>query len=652
MTMVVNEARLADLLLQWEAARECGRPVSVEELCRACPECEGELRVRAEALGAIDSVLALGDQVETPSAGAVPDHEAASTWPRVPDYDILGVIDRGGLGIVYKARHLVLNRLVALKTPRGRVLARPAALQRFHQEASLLAQLEHEHIVRIYDARVHEGQPYFAMQLVAGGTLAAQLAKYASPRLATNLMECVARAVHFAHERGILHRDLKPSNVLLDRDGKPLVSDFGLAKYFGPASSPEEGEDAAEAWPGALGASADVVTRPGHVMGTLPYMAPELLSGEPGQASRASDVWALGVILYELLTGVRPFGAGGENNLVRQIQTEEPVRPRKLRPGLGSRLKAVVLRCLEKQPSRRYSSAAAVADALAATRGSRRRVLWVTVAAVILAAIGFGWLSLLKKPPPQATPEEEYRKAIQPLADALARGEPVDLIPTGKTPRAWFPREGGDAVKIKEDGESGSFVVFHPYVALLELLPEMPAQGFMLRAEMRHEYLYAAEGRVGIYFAYSHHESESGPCHCFTLFGLVDPRVVEGPQLASDADRNRLHVHQVCFSDAHTALRAYLSRMLEPLHFGEASQHEWHEILAKVQPRRVEVICDGRRLGAFDHAKGESIFQKQGPAILAGVHKEDLNLPITGGLGIAVRGSSIAVRRLSVEPLP
>jgi serine/threonine-protein kinase len=466
-------------------------------------------------------------------------------------------------------------------------------------------------------------------------------------------VECVARAVHFAHEQGILHRDLKPANILLDRDDKPLVSDFGLAKYFGPASSPEDEEDATETGPVASGAYPNVVTRPGHIMGTLPYMAPELLSGDPGQASRASDIWALGVILYELLTGERPFGAGGEDNLVRQIQTEDPVRPRKLQPRLGSRLEAVVLRCLEKQPSRRYSSAAAVADALAATRGSRRRVLWATVAAVMLAAIGLVWVALANKtPPPQSTPEEDYRKAVQPLSDALVRGEPVDLIPTGKAPRAWLAREGGDAVKIKEDGESGSFVVFHPYVALLELLPEMPAQGFMLRAEMRHEYLYASEGRVGIYFAYSHHEAESGPCHCFTLFGLVDPRVVEGPQLASDADRNRLHVHQVCFSDARTALRAYLSRMLEPLNFGEASQHDWHEIRAKVQPRRVEVFCDDRRLGAFDHAKGENIFQQQGPAILAGVHKQDLSLPLDGGIGIAVRGGSIAVRRLSVEPLP
>jgi tRNA A-37 threonylcarbamoyl transferase component Bud32 len=277
------------------------------------------------------------------SPDAEPSPEAAG-WPAVPGYEILRELGRGGMGVVYQARQLRLNRLVALKMVLAGAHARPEDLLRFLAEAEAVAQLQHPHIVQIYEASQHAGLPFFALEFLEGGSLAQKLQGSPLPaQEAAQLVERLARAMQAAHERGIIHRDLKPANVLLDQAGRPKITDFGLAKRVDAGTG---------------------LTRTGAIMGTPSYMAPEQAAGQGKEVGVAGDVYALGAILYELLTGRPPFKAATPLETVRQVLEEEPVSPRRLQPGLARDLETICLTCLHKEPGRRYPSALALAEDL------------------------------------------------------------------------------------------------------------------------------------------------------------------------------------------------------------------------------------------------------------------------------------------------
>ena len=261
----------------------------------------------------------------------------AEELPEVPGYELLGVLGRGGMGVVYKARQQGLKRLVALKMIRDARLAGTADLARFQIEGEAIAALQHPNIVQIYEIGEHDKLPYFSLEFVDGGNLAKALAGKPQPsRWSAEMLETLARAMDVAHSKNIIHRDLKPANVLMTKAGTPKVTDFGLAKQM-----QEESEQ----------------TRTGDVMGTPNYMPPEQAQGRLREIGPVSDVWSLGVILYEAADGPAAVpGRDGDGHL-RHDRHDGTGGARKLQPKLPRNLETICLKCLEKEPRKRYASA-------------------------------------------------------------------------------------------------------------------------------------------------------------------------------------------------------------------------------------------------------------------------------------------------------
>ncbi|MBI4662321.1 MAG: protein kinase [Verrucomicrobia bacterium] len=344
------------------------------------------------------------------------------------DYELLEEIAHGGMGVIFKARQVSLNRIVALKMILAGRLASRAAVQRFYTEAQAAAKLDHPNIVPIYEIGEHDGQHYFSMKFIEGGSLAQRIydlrfmlydlrgkdssapKDISKPQIVNhksyivNLLAKTARAVHYAHQRGVLHRDLKPGNILLDSNGEPFVTDFGLAKMI------ESEID---------------FTRTMAVMGTASYMSPEQASGQTKQLTAAADVYSLGAVFYELLTGRPPFQANSVLDVMRQVVESDPEKPRAVNPEVDPDLETICLKCLEKEPARRYGSAEALTDDLErwlrgepilarpgsvwekAEKWVRRKPLVAGLAASVGLAIGLGLLGVLW----------QWRRAEQSAAD-------------------------------------------------------------------------------------------------------------------------------------------------------------------------------------------------------------------------------------------
>lgn len=319
--------------------------LTAEEACREQPELLPEVSerlARARAMEEhLEAVMPSGDS----RSGRRVRHRLANKLPHLPGYHIEGVLGTGGMGIVYRARHLKLKRPVAIKMLLAGGYAGPLELERFKREAESIAALCHPNIVQVFDAGECDGHPYFVMELVEGGSLADQLdGRPRAVRYAAASVSVLARAVHAAHAGGIMHRDLKPGNILVAGDGTLKIADFGLARR---SNHPDQGS---------------AITIAGTHLGTPSYMAPEQASGAATEFCPLIDIYALGAILYELLTGRPPFRGETPAETERQVVNDEPVSPARLNPTVPRDLQTICLKCLQKDPSRRYGSAADLAE--------------------------------------------------------------------------------------------------------------------------------------------------------------------------------------------------------------------------------------------------------------------------------------------------
>ncbi len=353
-----------------------------------------------------------------------PDREPGADLPTVPGYETLAELGRGGMGVVYLARQCSLKRQVALKMVLAGAHADPTARARFRTEAEAVARLQHPNIVQIHEVGEHDGSPFLCLEYIDGGSLLPQVAGTAMPeREAARLVETLARAVHSMHQRGILHRDLKPNNVLLTADGTPKITDFGLAKLLDADGGP---------------------TRSETLLGTPSYMAPEQAAGDTRKVGAAADVYALGAILYEVLTGHPPFRGATPLGTLEQVRSQDPVPPRRRRPSLSLDLETICLKCLEKEPGKRYASALALADDLHCFlqgqpirarpvpawqrlwRYARRRpalVAWAVAAAALACLLPAAWAYFLAADQrARHRAEEKYRHFTERRDEALVYG--------------------------------------------------------------------------------------------------------------------------------------------------------------------------------------------------------------------------------------
>ncbi len=420
-----SEERVDQVIADYLKSVEAGQAPDQQALLARHPELADELR-SFFADHARFQLAAIPLAVAADLAGNAPTLASGVAQPAAPeltiryfgDYELLAEIARGGMGVVYKARQVSLSRSVALKMILAGELASESAVQRFHAEAEAAANLDHPNVVPIYEIGEHEGQHYFSMKLIEGGSLRDHLARLRGDRrAAARLLAEVARAVHYAHQHGVLHRDLKPANILMDAAGHPHVTDFGLAQRV------EGGGE---------------LTQSGSILGTPNYMSPEQASAQK-QLTTATDVYSLGAILYELLTGQPPFKGASTMDTLLAVVSRDPERPSSINRAVDRDLETAALKCLEKDPARRYDSAAALADdlerwlrgepILARPAGKLERIVkWgrrhpavaaLATALMVVAAVAFGLVTWKWQ---EATRESQRATLASAAATRFGRG--------------------------------------------------------------------------------------------------------------------------------------------------------------------------------------------------------------------------------------
>ena len=550
--------------------------------------------------------------------------------PTVDGYEILGELGHGGMGVVYQVRERTVQRLVALKTVRSECGVSSHMHERF----------------RARDARRRGcGIPTSCRFTKSASRMCCPITRWPSSAAArspaaarsssisTRLRPCSRNwpALHDAHQQGVVHRDLKPSNVLVDEQGEPLVTDFGLAKL------PENDVE---------------LTRTGDVIGTPAYMVPEQAACKP--IGPAVDIWALGVILYELLTEGRPFEGTTCEEVKKQILLAEPVSLRKLRPGVSRPLEAIVLKCLEKEPGNRYRTAEELADDLQRfLRGepiqARRASLPLRTARAVRrhprVAISLLFLLVAAAVVPSLMPARADPDAVpNQLRTMLAAGETVTLVDNTGPPR-WSRWSFGQGALTASPWGDESLYFTTADASLLELLPGPLPERFRLRAEVRLN--KTGGGEAGIFFAYQSHATTLGVEHCYAEFVFREQSLLKGAsaQVALQLRRRRERgpAPALDFQAATGTARSF------PISPQPQSPRAWRTLELIVTPDAIRGTWDNLVLGELSRAK----LQETAERMLEGNGELDprTECPTSGALGLYVERDAASFRNVVIEPI-
>lgn len=572
-------------------------------------------------------------------------------------YELLERIGEGGMGVVYKARDIRLNRLVAVKMMSVGRQGNTSSLKRFQREGEAIARLKHPNVAPVYELAVYEGIPYLVMEYAQGGTLKDRLA--AGPideAEAADWMSDLAAAVQAAHDASVLHRDLKPSNVLLAGDGSVRLADFGLARFLDDEQRTQ--------------------TLSNEVLGTPSYMAPEQAEGRVHDIGRSTDVYGLGAIFFELLTGRPPFTAATPMQTLDQVRKQPPPRPSSLRPGLSRRLEDICLKCLEKRPAHRYASAAALAADLARWRDGRstsaslsrwrravtRRPLRIAVLITLL-------LSAIAAP--VAARKLDPQAPIKAIERRLTGGEPATLVgPTGGPAWSrWTVGAGRSRTFLAGDG---AFTFHADDIALLELLPDPQCTRYVLEGEIWHQFSRGGTvNEVGLYFAHREFPASGGKMHsfCHVAFDELEDMVArarsvkaslgeKGGGVKIPPGNHAVLVPHFLFEGDDGRLRSDRSGQTLVSYFPRNPGGAWRRFRVTVTPEQIGVHWDGKptprmiAVASLVHGKSTMIDRmrlvkhdpRYGPAVEAG-------FATRGSLGLYVVASSAAFRNVRVIPM-
>jgi serine/threonine-protein kinase len=598
-------------------------------------------------------------------------HDApAVPGERLGRFQVLSELGQGGFGVVYLAYDPTLARRVAVKTPRTDRWATPDFRRRFLQEGRAAALLDHPNIVRVLEAEATESEGYIASAYCEGPSLAVWLRERKAPppcRLAAALTADLAAGVHHAHEHGVIHRDLKPANILLEigseRDAAglprritPKICDFGLAKML-------EGEQ--------------TQTRDGVVMGTPQYMAPEQAEGRTGRIGPSTDVYSLGAVFYEMLLGRPPFQGEPGLDLLRRVAETPPERPSRRRKDVPRDLETIVLTCLEKEPGRRYASAAALETDLRRWldgkaplgrpepwyakigRWVRRHPAWTVAAALcvlVAASLMIAWPYL--HPDPNRVPQQ--------MTAVLQQGRPVTLIPSQGGP-AWQRWALGGEGATTEVTPQGVFKITSDKLSLLELLPDPSCDSYRLTARIRHEHS-SYVGQVGIYCARRDCPSPKGNVEAFlrlTYCDIVNPSDLLTPaqrQTVPTFENNPVSLQHVFWSDEYGPEEMYGGTYLSSDRLFKATgfkSDQWRTLVIQVTPTDVRGYWAGDQLVGWPVSVEKLIQYTQSE--IDDWRKDRPDDPVMraltpgfnprGGISIFVQEGTAAFQDVTLEPL-